>query len=177
MLVNLSNIFRVEPSSLLTTSAAPAFTVTHNASATWHGPEATGFGEMSGPSALVRYDRASRLALDRDGEKRDGVDPGSPEELLGMAFAGSFSMALARQLELAGFVARRIDTAADVETAASASGHAISKIYLRCTVDIDRIDEPALREIAQLTTRLCVVGRALIGVEVALKVQMTQQSG
>src|SRR5262249_8588859 len=155
-------------STLLTASAAPAFTVSHSASATWEGPEATGTGIMSGASARVPFDRASRLVLAEGGEIGD-PSVGSPEELVGMAFAGSFSMALARQLETAGFAARTIHTAVEVESAASASGHAIAKIYLRCNADVDDIDERTFREVAQLTTRMCVVGRALLGVEVTLE--------
>lgn len=171
VVINLASIFGVEASTLLTTSAAPAFAVSHQASATWHGSEATGFGVMSCSSVLVRYDRASRLALDPN-EEDDDAAVGSPEELMGMAYAGSFSMALARQLALAGFEARTVHTVAEVGTAVSAGGHAISKIQLRCNAEVDDVDEHVLREIAQLTTRLCVVGRALIGVEVALEVHL-----
>lgn len=175
VIVNLSGIFGVDPSSLLTTSGAPAFTVSHQASAIWHGREPTGSGVMTSRSARVDYGRASRLALDQD-DNNSGVAGGSPEELIGMALAGSFSMALARQVESAGFDPRTIHTTADVEIAASASGHAISKIHLRCDAAIDGIDEQRLREIAQLTTRMCVVGRALIGVEVGLEMHLVETS-
>jgi osmotically inducible protein OsmC len=169
VLLTLASIFGVEPSALLGGPGAAAFAASHESAATWDGREASGAGVMAGPSLEVPYDRASRLALDED---RTPAPKGSPEELIGAAFAGSFSMALARQLESAGYESRRIETAAEVQLAASATGHAIAEIRLRCHADGIGIDEPTLQQIAQLTVRMCVVGRALLGVSVTLETHL-----
>jgi lipoyl-dependent peroxiredoxin len=176
VLLHLANIFDVDPALLLAGFDAPAFTVSHHSATTWRGREATGSGVMSGVSARIRYDRASRLSLDEDKNETAGGN-GSPEALLGMAFAGSFSMALARHLEAAGFEPRMIHTAAEVHLQASARGHAISEIWLRCEAEVPDIPERTFGEVAQLTKRVCVVGRALLGVHVTLDAQLMRAPG
>lgn len=168
VLIHLATIYGVEPSTLLWGPAAPPFTASHRAEATWEGREESGGGVMTAGSVRVAYDRASRLALEVD--RADGS--GSPEAQLGMAVAGSFSMALARQLEARGFEPRRIETAAEVQLAASVSGHSITEIRLVCEVDAPGVPERTLEEIGQLTKRICVVGRALLAVPLGLQIRL-----
>ena len=174
VLVNLAAIYGVEPATLLTSPAAPPFEATHRATASWKGSEETGSGLMAAGSVRVSFDRASRLGLER--EPADGAE-GSPEAQLGMAIAGSFSMSLARQLEAAGFEPRRIETEAEVQLAVSVSGHSITEIRLECEVDAPAVPERTLNEIAQLTKRTCVVGRALLAIPLALRVRAVRPRG
>jgi len=171
VLLSLAAIYGVDPSTLLLGAAAPPFTATHRADAFWEGREESGRGEMTAGSVRVAYDRASRLALEVDDR---AATSGSPEAQLGMAVAGSFSMALARQLDAAGFEPRKVETEAEVQLAASVSGHAIAEIHLACAVDAPGIEESALNEIAQITTRTCVVGRALLAVPIVLQVRLVE---
>ncbi len=169
VLLSLANIYGVDPSTLLWGPAAPPFTATHRAEASWEGREESGSGVMAAGSVRVAFDRASRRALEVDAPPSAS---GSPEAQLGMAVAGSFSMALARQLEAAGFAPRRIETEAEVQLAVSVSGHSITEIRLACEVDGAGIEERALQEIGQITKRICVVGRALLAVPLALQIRL-----
>lgn len=169
VLIHLADIYGVEPSTLLWGPAAPPFVASHRAEASWSGREESGSGVMTAGSVRVAYDRASRLVLEEDAVPDTS---GSPEAQLAMAIAGSFSMALARQLEAAGFEPRRVDTVAEVQLAASASGHSITEIRLVCDVDAPGVPERTLEEIAQLTKRICVVGRALLAVPLGLQIRL-----
>lgn len=170
VLLQFSNIYGVDPSTLLWGPAAPPFMATHRATAVWRGREESGSGVMAAGTIRVGYDRASRLALEDEAAPETS---GSPEAQLGMAVAGSFSMALARQLEAAGFEPHRVETEAEVQLAASVSGHSITEIRLACEVDAPGIEERALQEIGQITKRMCVVGRALLAVPLALQIRLT----
>ncbi len=172
VLLQLSTIYGVDLSTLLWGPAAPPFMATHRAEAFWEGREESGSGMMAAGAVRVSYDRASRLALEVDAPPAGG----SPEAQLGMAIAGSFSMALARQLESAGFEPSRVETEAEVQLAASVSGHSITEIRLACTVDAPGIEERALQEMAQITKRMCVVGRALLAVPLGLQVRLVGPS-
>lgn len=169
VLLKLSDIYGIEPSTLLWGPAAPPFVATHRAEAVWEGREEFGAGIMVSGAVRVTYDRASRLGLE---EERVPPTNGSPEAQLAMAAAGSFSMALARQLEFAGFECSTIATEAEVELVASANGHSIAEIRLSCDVDAPGIEEHALQEIGQITKRMCVVGRALLAVPLLLRIRL-----
>ena len=178
VLLSLSRIYGVDASVLLWGPAAPPLIATHEASARWDGSEVAGKGVMTGRSGRVPFDRESRLAMTDDssnGKPKRKAKTGSPEELVGMALAGSYSMALARQLESAGYEPRSVDTSAEVQLAVSAAGHAISEIRLRAVADVGGIDAATLDGIAQTTKRMCVVGRALVGVSVTLDARLASQ--
>jgi osmotically inducible protein OsmC len=169
VLLNLSNIYGVDVTTLLWGPAAPPFIATHRATAVWSGREETGSGLMRAGDFRVTYTRASRLALEEAARAANG----SPEAQLGMAAAGSFAMALARQLDAGGFEPSSVETVAEVQLAASVSGHAIKEIHLTCEVDAAGLDEQTLLEIAQVTKRMCVIGRALLAVPVAVQVRLS----
>ena len=63
VLLNLSNIYGVDVSTLLWGPAAPPFIATHRATAVWTGREERGSGLMTAGKFSVTYTRASRLAL------------------------------------------------------------------------------------------------------------------
>jgi osmotically inducible protein OsmC len=68
-------------------------------------------------------------------------EPGSnPEELIGAAHAGCFSMALAGALGRAGFTPTRITTTARVHLRAGEGGAAITRVDLDCEAEVPAID-------------------------------------
>jgi osmotically inducible protein OsmC len=170
VLLTLASVYGVEPSVLLAVSEQNAPTTRRQSWATWRGTEARGTGVMATQSARVEYDRSSRIAVEQ-------LEPslGSPEELVGMAYAGCFSMSLARQLEVAGFQPKTIDTAAEVSLTASAAGRSISEIRLNCEADVARIQPARFQEIANITKRTCVIGRALLAVPVSVDARLTRR--
>lgn len=170
VLLSLASVFGVDAATLLGSSVESAHFATHQASASWSGGEARGSGVMTGGAVAARFDRATRLTPAACVARAEDAVSGTPEELLGMALSGSFSMALARQIEASGFEVRSVRTVADVLISSSSHGYAIHEITLICVADAPDAPEATLRELAQLAKRLCVVGRALLGVHIAVDV-------
>ena len=84
----------------------------------------------------------------------------NPEELIGAAEAGCFSMALSVNLEKAGHPAKRISTTATVKLEMVDGGFKITSIDLKTEADVPGIDEAKFREQAELTKKTCPVSVA-----------------
>lgn len=166
-LLTLANVYGVSPAALLA-EAAPVWLTQHQASAVWSGREEDGAGVMRTTTGAgggeFPYDRASRLG---NGENC------APEQMIGMALAGCFSMSLANELSAAGFTPHRIETTATVELAGSESGISIRKVALATSADVDGPTLLRFREIAEHTRRSCVVSRALAAVAVTIDATLT----
>src|SRR5512143_2757870 len=67
----------------------------------------------------------------------------NPEELLGAAHAGCFSMALSGQLSKAGFEPTRIHTVANVHIEKVGEGFKITHILLETEAEVPGIDQQA----------------------------------
>src|SRR6266542_1696422 len=87
----------------------------------------------------------------------------NPEELIGAAEAGCFSMALAFNLEKAGHPAKRVSTTATVKLEPAARGFKIPSIDLKTEAEVPGIAEAQFREPAELTKKTCPVSVALSG--------------
>lgn len=95
--------------------------------------------------------------------------PGTnPEELIGAAHAGCFSMALSAGLGEAGFTPTRIFTRAKVHLDAAAGGFAISRIELETEAEIPNIDAATFQQQAETAKKNCPVSKALAGTEISL---------
>lgn len=100
-------------------------------------------------------------------------EPGTnPEELIGAAHAGCFSMALSGALGKAGFTATRIATEARVHLMLGESGAYISKVELHCEAEVPGIDAAAFAEQAEGAKKNCPVSKALAGVEIVLDAKL-----
>src|SRR5690349_13324362 len=123
------------------------------ADATWNGDLLKGRGEMRlGSGAFTgAFAFATRMQ----------DEPGTnPEELIGAAQAGCFSMALAAGLGKSGFAPRSIRTHAEVSLEKVGEGFKITRIRLRTEGDVPGIDERTFREHAEQTKRTCPVSQA-----------------
>jgi lipoyl-dependent peroxiredoxin len=87
----------------------------------------------------------------------------NPEELLGAALAGCFSMALAYGLEQAGHPAASVETTCNVEFDAG-----IKRFALTCHAKAPGIGADAFRRLADETKSGCHVAKALSAVEITL---------
>jgi osmotically inducible protein OsmC len=97
----------------------------------------------------------------------------NPEELIGAAHAGCFSMALAAMLEEAGHAPNWVRTSADVELNKTAEGgFAIGHITLRTEASVAGIDPKAFVDIADKAKRGCPVSVALKAVEISLEAKL-----
>jgi osmotically inducible protein OsmC len=131
---------------------------TSHASSTWTGTLKAGTGTMrpaNGPE--VPFTLATRF---------EGKKGSNPEEMIGAALAGCFSMALSVALERAGMTPERIETSAVVHLEKQGGGFAIPRIELRTEVRASGGDEAKLRAIAEETKKQCPVGKALAAVEI-----------
>lgn len=96
--------------------------------------------------------------------------PGTnPEELVGAAHAGCFSMFLSALLSKDGFTPTRIDTTARVHLEA---GPTIAKIELNTTADVPGLDAEALQSYASQAKANCPVSKALASVEIVLNAKL-----
>src|SRR5207302_4487256 len=96
----------------------------------------------------------------------------NPEELIGAAEAGCFSMALAFNLEKAGHPAKRVSTTANVKLEPGEGGFKITSIDLKTEADAPGIDEAKFREQAELTKKTCPVSVALAGTQINLDAKL-----
>src|SRR5436309_11601986 len=92
----------------------------------------------------------------------------NPEELIGTAEAGCFSMALSFNLEKAGHPAKRVSTTATVKLEPADSGFKITSIDLRTEAEVPGMDESKFREQAELTEKTGPVSVALSGTQINL---------
>ncbi|MDA0699861.1 MAG: OsmC family protein [bacterium] len=118
------------------------------------GTVALGSGAFEGP-----YSFPSRF------EEGAGTNP---EELLGAAHAGCFSMALSNALAGAGFTPTEVRTEARVHLGRTDAGMSITKIELICRAKVPGIDAAVFATHAEATKLGCIVSRALAAVPVEL---------
>ncbi len=126
------------------------------ANATWDGTLKSGKGVM-------RPAHGGEVAFTA-GTRFEGQTGSNPEELIGAAFAGCFSMALSLAVEQAGGVPRSIRTTADVKIEKVEGGFGITGITLNCEADVTGLDAAKFNELAQATKKGCPVGKALAAV-------------
>jgi len=127
------------------------------ASAEWNGTLKGGKGAMKpGHGADVPYSFGSRF---------EGQAASNPEEMIGAALAGCFSMALSAGLEKAGATPKAIRTSANVTLEKESEGPTITAIELTTDVDASGIDAAKFQAVAEATKKACAVSRALAGVK------------
>jgi lipoyl-dependent peroxiredoxin len=138
---------------------------TRKASAVWNGTLKEGSGTMKLGSGAFEssYSFSSRF------ENGTGSNP---EELIGAAEAGCFSMALSSNLSKAGHPPKQIKTTATVNLEMIGGGPKITSIELDCEAEVPGIDEKTFQEQAELTKKNCPVSVALLGTEIKLNARL-----
>lgn len=133
---------------------------TRTAQAVWKGTLKEGSGALKVESGAFQgnYSYGSRF------EEASGTNP---EELVGAAHAGCFSMAFALMLEEAGFEPKSVQTAARVTLDANKT--AITTIELSTAAEVPNIEEANFQEIANNAKEGCPVSKALAGVDIKLQ--------
>ncbi len=131
----------------------------------WRGGLKSGSGTMELGSGLLRapYSFQSRF------ESGPGTNP---EELIGAALAGCFSMALAGDLERAGYSPQEIDTSASVSIEKTPDGFAITTIELDTEGRVPDIDDEEFLSQAENARNTCPVSQVLKGAEISLKAKL-----
>jgi osmotically inducible protein OsmC len=131
------------------------------ADAIWKGDLKGGKGTMKFGSGAFEgsYSFASRF------EEGTGTNP---EELIGAAHAGCYSMALSGDLSKAGFTPESVETNANVTLEMVEGAPTISKIKLTVKANIPDIDDDKFQEIANGAKKNCPVSRVLAGADISL---------
>ncbi len=132
-----------------------------SASAVWKGDLREGRGSVSTESGAVDgpYTFKSRF--------EDGPET-NPEELIGAAHAGCYSMALANILAQAGHTPDRISTTARVELKMLDDGPTITSVALTTRGRVPGMDASTFLEHAEAAKSGCPVSRALGAVDITL---------
>ena len=125
------------------------------ASAHWEGDIKKGKGTISTQSGALKEQPYGFNTRFED-------EPGTnPEELIGAAHAGCFSMAFSLELGNAGYTADSIDTKAKVTLGKDGDGFSITKIHLDMNAKIPGIDDAEFQKIANGAKEGCPVSKVL----------------
>ncbi|MEE9216900.1 MAG: OsmC family protein [Anaerolineales bacterium] len=135
-----------------------------HASATWHGSIKEGHGHMQFADYEGSYSVPSRF------EEADGTNP---EELLGAAHAGCFSMALSSGLSAAGHAPESVETTAEVHIDKLEEGWTVTRIHLVTKGQVPGIDEQAFQEQAEKAKIDCPISRALEAIEITMEASLS----
>jgi lipoyl-dependent peroxiredoxin len=136
------------------------------ASAIWKGDLKSGKGTVSTETGTLKdnqYSFTSRF------ESGTGTNP---EELIGAAHAGCFSMALSAGLSAAGFVPDQINTVANVNLNKVGDGFKITLIELITEARVPNIDDAKFQQIAAATKTGCPISQALAATEIKLTAKL-----
>ncbi|MEK1929856.1 MAG: OsmC family protein [Pararhizobium sp.] len=138
--------------------------IERTASAHWTGGLKDGKGAISTKSGALTsypYGFASRF---------EGVAGTNPEELIGAAHSGCFTMALSLILGEAGLTAESLDTTATVTLESVEGGFAITAINLKLAAKVPGTDEATFTDLANKAKAGCPVSKALAAVPITLDV-------
>ena len=125
------------------------------ASAIWQGDLKKGKGQLSTESGALK---ANPYGFNTRFEGQPGTNP---EELIGAAHAGCFSMALSMILGEAGLTADRIDTIAEVTLDKQPDGFAITAVHLILKAKVPGASEQQFLELANKAKAGCPVSKVL----------------
>lgn len=135
---------------------------TRKAEAEWLGNLAEGSGRLKVGSGAFDgpYSFKSRF--------EEGESATNPEELIGAAHAGCFTMALTAALSRARVTPTRIHTNATVKLEKIGEAFSITGIALDTEAEIADIDDASFQKYAQDAKQNCPVSKALAGTEITL---------
>jgi osmotically inducible protein OsmC len=125
------------------------------ASAHWQGGIKDGKGTISTQSGALK---SAPYGFNTRFENQPGTNP---EELLGAAHAGCFSMALSKELGEAGMTAESIDTQAEVTLDKADGGFAITAVHLTLKARIPGADRAAFEKAVETAKNGCPVSKVL----------------
>jgi osmotically inducible protein OsmC len=130
------------------------------ASAHWDGGLKDGKGTMKpAHGADVAFTAGSRF---------EGQPASNPEEMIGAALSGCYSMALSVALERAGLKPQSVSTSAEVHLERGEAGFSITQIVLTSDAKVAGIDNAKFQTIADETKKGCPVSKALAGTKISL---------
>jgi len=135
--------------------------------AVWEGDLKDGKGSMRLGSGAWQgsYSFASRF-------QEAGVT--NPEELIGAAHAGCFSMALSHGLSQGGHTPKRVRTGAKVHLEKTGEGFRISQIDLTCEAEVPGLGQEAFLKFAEDAKQNCPVSKLVSGARIQLDARLVK---
>ena len=125
------------------------------ATAVWRGTGKDGTGDITTESGVLSHAPYSY-------KTRFESEPGTnPEELIAAAHAGCFTMALAFQLQAAGFTPTELTTEAAISLVQEGDGFRIKRSDLTLKASIPGIDKAKFDELAGVAEKNCPVSKVL----------------
>ena len=136
------------------------------AEAEWRGNLSEGSGRLKVGSGAFDgpYSFKSRF--------EEGQSATNPEELIGAAHAGCFTMALAAQLSAAGIAPSRIHTDAKVKLEKVGEAFSITQVELETEAEIPGVDDATFQKHALDAKQNCPVSKALAGTLINLTARL-----
>lgn len=134
------------------------------ATATWNGGLKDGKGTMKPAHGAEEI-----FTL---GSRFEGQPQSNPEEMIGAALAGCFSMALTVALETGGHKPNSVKTSAEVKLEKQGDGFTITGIKLSTEASVAGLDDAKFQEIAAATKKGCPVSKALAGTTITLEAKL-----
>ena len=137
--------------------------ITSTASAVWNGSITEGSGTMKMANYEGPYSVPSRFG--------DG-DGSSPEELLGAAHAGCFSMQLSALLTRGGHTPTSIATEASVTIEKGDDGWGVTNVHLVSKADVPGLGADEFAEFAASAKATCPVSKLFAGTEITMNASL-----
>jgi osmotically inducible protein OsmC len=137
------------------------------AAAQWGGSIKEGNGRVKTETGAVDADYSFSSRFE-DGKGSN------PEEILGAAHAGCFSMALSLMLGEEGYTPDSIQTRAEVKIEQQNGEFAISGIGLFTEASVPNIEDGEFQKIAEKAKAGCPVSQALAGTDISLAAKLSR---
>lgn len=142
--------------------------ITRKGNAVWNGGLKDGEGQVSTQSGALKE-------IPYSFGKRFGDDPGTnPEELIGAAHAGCFSMALSGQLGALGLTAERIETTATVSLEKVGEGFEVTRIFLDVVARIPNASNEQFIQAANNAKAGCPISKLLAAAEITMNARLEE---
>ena len=130
----------------------------------WNGTLKEGKGTMNFSNYSGPYTYKSRF------EEGAGTNP---EELVGAAHSGCYSMFLAALISGEGLTPQQVETTAKVHLGKDDTGPVVTTIELDCQVKCDGLSQDKFRELAQAAKEKCPISRLVAAADIRLTATLT----
>lgn len=137
--------------------------------AIWKGTGLEGQGTLTTKSGALKglpYSYKARF------KNEEGTEGTNPEELIGAAHAGCFTMAMSFQLVGAGFTVEKLETEGLVNFEEGEEGFSITGIELNLKASVPGIDKEKFLELADNAKKGCPVSKLLSSVPITLNAEL-----
>ena len=126
-----------------------------HANAHWEGAGKTGKGKITTQSGVLDN---SRYGFNTRFENEPGTNP---EELIAAAHSGCFAMALAFELEKAGFTAKALDVKSVVTLKPDGGGFTVTKSALTLNAVVPEVEQGQFEQLAKGAKENCPISKLL----------------